>query len=179
MAAFTAQILVGAAHPNHGGITPTHHLYLSENSRPIWLLFPNSVLDGIPNALPEKVTWIPTVENLLEDALLMIAIHVVGDLGISDAAGRLFRAKAPGVVALQEDIDRQDLEHLYEKLQAADIPAKLVLTAMHGSTVMRHLKVLEKYRMDVEVCIPQYSRSYSRWQEQVVVKGTLDDVLPS
>lgn len=40
MAAYTAQALVGQAHPNHGGITPTHRLYLSENSRPAWILLP-------------------------------------------------------------------------------------------------------------------------------------------
>lgn len=33
MATFTAQILVGSPHPNHGGINPTYSLFLSENSR--------------------------------------------------------------------------------------------------------------------------------------------------
>ena len=38
MATITAHILVGSAHPNHGGILRTHSLFLSENSRPAWTL---------------------------------------------------------------------------------------------------------------------------------------------
>ena len=34
MATLTPQILVGIPHPNHGGINPSHFLFLSENNRP-------------------------------------------------------------------------------------------------------------------------------------------------
>jgi hypothetical protein len=43
MASFTAQILVGSAHPYNGGIIPTHFLFLSENDRPAWILVPENV----------------------------------------------------------------------------------------------------------------------------------------
>jgi len=74
MATMTAQILVGRPHTNHDGINPTHYLFLSENSRPAWVLvsqniFPKEQRDH------SRITWIPTVENMLEDALLMIALH--------------------------------------------------------------------------------------------------------
>ena len=38
MATMTAQILVGNPHPYHGGINPTHKIYLSESSRPALIL---------------------------------------------------------------------------------------------------------------------------------------------
>jgi len=77
MSAITAQILVGQAHPNLGGINPTHYLFLSENSRPVWILVPQNLWELESSINEKKVTWIPTVENLLEDALLMIGIHVL------------------------------------------------------------------------------------------------------
>ncbi len=79
MATFTAQILVGSPHPNHGGINPTHSLFLSENSRPAWIL-----VDPYPDSGPRnsRIVWIPTLENMLEDALLMIAVYVCKDDGI-------------------------------------------------------------------------------------------------
>ncbi len=177
MATFTAHILVGSAHPNHGGISPTHHLYLSENSRPAWLLIADNLVDRMSDTPSETITWIPTLENTLEDALLMIALYVVKDSSVRDVARDLLGTKDANSVTLHEDIDEQQLHQLYERSRAADIPAKLVLTVMHGSAVMRQLKVLEKYTMEVEVCVPYYTRSYSRWEGQVVVRGRLDDVL--
>jgi len=39
MATYTAQILIGEEHPNHGGLLPTSvtEMFLSENSIPAWL----------------------------------------------------------------------------------------------------------------------------------------------
>ena len=71
MGTFTAQILVGTPDLYHGGIIPTHYLFLSENDRPAWILEDKS---GSQN-----VVWVPTIEDILEDALLMIAVHVCKD----------------------------------------------------------------------------------------------------
>jgi len=77
----TAQMLIGAGHPNHDGIGPSHYLYLSENSRPAWLLVEQNVFTN--NKKREaKIVWIPTVEDMLEDAFLMIGLHVVKDQGM-------------------------------------------------------------------------------------------------
>ncbi len=38
MGTHTAQILIGDSHPNHGGIIPSYALFLSENSRAVWIL---------------------------------------------------------------------------------------------------------------------------------------------
>jgi hypothetical protein len=38
MGTFTAQILIGNNHRYGGGIIPSHAVFLSENSRPAWIL---------------------------------------------------------------------------------------------------------------------------------------------
>ena len=78
MATCTAQILVGLAHPNHGGINPSYQLFLSENSRPCWECYP------IGTSSPGQVwkneghtIWIPPGpgEYILKCGLLMVALH--------------------------------------------------------------------------------------------------------
>ncbi len=59
MATVTASILVGTVHQNDGGISPTHQLLLSENSRPAWSLFSM-------DSAKRRAVWIPTVEDMLE-----------------------------------------------------------------------------------------------------------------
>jgi|TARA_B100001971_G_C18207592_1_gene548595 hypothetical protein len=46
MGSFTTQILVGSGDSNHGGIYPTHFMYLSENDRPAWILMGQNVFDN-------------------------------------------------------------------------------------------------------------------------------------
>ena len=96
MAAITATILVGTAHQNHGGIEPTHQLLLSENSRPAYSLF------AMHSSQPQTV-WIPTVEDMLEDGLLMAGLLVVEDPELVAAAGTFRRGYAERV-EMYEDI---------------------------------------------------------------------------
>jgi len=53
-----------------------HYLFLSENSRAAWILVPQNVFRGFQPVRGPKITWIPTVENILEDALLVMALYV-------------------------------------------------------------------------------------------------------
>ena len=73
MATTTATIFVGYAHPNHGGINPTHYIQLSENSRPALIL--HSIDDK-----EETKVMIPTLENMIDDVYLMIAVCVLKSL---------------------------------------------------------------------------------------------------
>ena len=80
MATLTAQILIGEPHPFKDGIIPSHYLFLSENSMPSWKLVKTNIYQ-VNNKFPE-IEWNPTVENMLEDGLLMVAIHIVKNKGI-------------------------------------------------------------------------------------------------
>ena len=83
MATWTAQILVGHSHPNHGGIGARYQLFLSENDRPCWECFPI-----FPPRLGEVLkneghtVWIPPgPENILKCGLLMVALHCLDRVG--------------------------------------------------------------------------------------------------
>lgn len=171
MGTYTAQIIVGTGHPNHDGIAPSHYLYLAESSRPAWVLVPDN--SGGSQTVETKVTWIPTLENTLEDALLMIAIHVVKDEGIIRAAQEYFSSKENNWVVVYEDVSPEQRKQLYQMCRELENTFKLVLTVLRGSMLADQLKVLEQYRMDVEVCTPSYVRLYSRWLEQTRLEGEL------
>ncbi len=52
MASFTAYMMVGGSHPNHGGVTGETVVYLSENGRPA-LVFGLPEEDG---GLPQRLS---------------------------------------------------------------------------------------------------------------------------
>lgn len=174
MGTFTAHALVGAPHQHHGGIVPSHRLYLSENDRPAWVLVPESAGDGSASRLGHTVTWIPTLENMLEDGLLMIALHVVQNRAVRDVAGPLLARPPKEPLVLYDAIDREQLPSLYELCRNSSDSYKLVLTVLPGSTIRSQLGVLDRYSMDVEVCVSVYSRSHSEWRDSIAVNGTLE-----
>ncbi|MTI95698.1 MAG: hypothetical protein FH749_09480 [Firmicutes bacterium] len=169
MATITAQILVGSGHPNHDGIWPGHCLYLSENSRPTWILVP----DALSSEERAKVTWIPTVESMLEDALLMIAIHVIKAPPIVELAQEYIQSQEQNWVVMYEDVEPENRRRLYQRCRELENNFKLVITVLRGSAIEEQLPVLTEYQMDVEVCTPSFVRLYSRWLEQTRVEGEL------
>lgn len=169
MSTITASILIGTPHPNHDGIEPSHYLFLSENSRPAWMLVTQNVY---PNGAEKqaKITWIPTVEHMLEDAFLMVAVHV---------------AKSPEIIALAQSYsgkadlleldfyrdfsDEQRLQ-LYQRCSTLSGLPKLIVSVFRHSAIEPQLVVAQKYRMDIEICCVKYSRLYSGWTNEVSVE---------
>jgi hypothetical protein len=173
MGIITAQILIGEAHPNHGGIYPTHVLYLSENSRPSWILTEHNILvESTRN--PKPIIWNPTVENMLEDALLMISHYVTKNPQITAMVNQKLNNRKEPWVQLYEVFEKEELAQLYAINKELSSRYKLVINVFEGSTILHQLKVLEQYGMEVEVTIPVYSRSFSMWRNQIVIKGSLN-----
>jgi len=165
MSTVTATILVGSAHQNHGGINPTHQLLLTENSRPAWSLF------DMPSANPRSV-WVPTVEDMLEDGLLMVGLLVVQDAGLI-AAARAFRRGYSDRVEMYDDIDESERRRLYELCRGLGPATKRVVTVLEGSSLAGQLGVLRRYQFGVEVCPSVYQREYSAWSQAVQERGSL------
>lgn len=170
----TAQILVGDAHPNHGGLYPLHVLFLSENSMPAWILTPQRLFsEGDIQAELERHVWIPQHPNtMLDDALMMIAVHAVRDEGAIALAKACFTPDDQGRVFLQET-DASAIERLHAYCQQLSFPCKLVVTLFEGSSLQGQLGALAGYNVDIEVCTPSYSRLSSQWSEGVVERGSL------
>ena len=166
----TAQILVGRAHQNHGGINPSHYLFLSENSRPAWILVPQNIFTE-ENKF-KKITWIPTLEYMLEDALLMIGLYVLEDEKLCDLAEKYFKDFKAKRVALYDDIREEDRKHLYQECRKLDYDFKIVITTFDSKRF--NFKFLEEYSMDLSICTPDYRRWYSVWDKEVHIKGSLE-----
>ncbi|OAT86351.1 hypothetical protein [Desulfotomaculum copahuensis] len=173
MGTYTAQILIGTEHQNHGGIIPSFVLYLSENSKPAWILLPHGInAGGCPKY--QKIVWIPTVKNMLEDALLMISINILRDKEIVEMANRIFGEACSDVNNTLYLYNYENLSQLYKKSRDLESNYKLVITALDNSTILNQLNILEKYKFYVEVCVPVYIRSYSAWSKKITIKGNLD-----
>lgn len=170
----TAQILVG--HPDAqgwpGGINPTHIVWISENGAPAYVLErwePHWAAGGwYSPAVEEPITWIPSrPEHALEDALLLIAVHVVRDEVLLQivrercpelAASRADLADVGGDFPDLGDVDNDVLDELRERCSRLEWRFKLVITIFQGSMLARQQHVLEKYGMALEVCSVNYFR---------------------
>ena len=108
MGTWTAQILVGHSHPNHGGIGARYQLFLGENSRPCWECYP------IGTSSPGQVwkneghtIWIPPGPgNILKCGLLMVALHCFDPMG-SQAVNKelVSSAKSMSKVIMDKRVD--------------------------------------------------------------------------
>ena len=172
MATKTAQILIGSPHPHDDGIIPSHYLFLSENSRPSWQLVKENLYNEEKNKYL-KIIWIPTVENMLEDGLLMVAVHVLKNQEILEIANDYSVKLESKRLELYSDLDEEQRNNLYQKCRDLSEFPKLIISVFRSSSIERQLTVLEKYKMDVEVCTPIYSRLYSGWQNETRIEGSL------
>ena len=162
MATCTAQILVGLAHPNHGGINPSYQLFLSENSRPCWECYP------IGTSSPGQVwkneghtVWIPPgPENILKCGLLMVALHCLDRVGpvtvnkeLVNSAKSMSKKIMDKFVDMSILTDKQfkELYGMAKKIKIDDSD-KLIVTVLAGSSITGRLKELKKHKYDFEVC---------------------------
>ena len=187
----TAQILVGHTDPYHGGIYPTHMLWLSENSRPAWLLEPTgravwgvpvNELEESPAWTKERTTWVPSgPDHILEDGILLIAVHVLRDEAVLELVGERCPVLTELRVPFQDmPVDLTRLPHdvlaeLRHRCAQIDLEYKLVLTVLSESSVEAQLPVLERYPMQLEVCTVGYLRAWGGFvaRSDARVEGSL------
>ena len=162
MATWTAQILVGNSHPNHGGITAGYQLFLSENDRPCWECFPI-----FPPRLGEVLkneghtVWIPPGPgSILECGLLMVALHCFDPMARLPVNKELVSsAKSMSKKIMDKFVDMSILtdkqfKELYDMAKKIKIndSDKLIVTVLAGSSITGQLKELKKHKYDFEVC---------------------------
>jgi hypothetical protein len=162
MATWTAQILVGHSHPNHGGIGARYQLFLSENDRPCWECFPI-----FPPRLGEVLkneghtVWIPPGPgSILECGLLMVALHCFDPMArlpvnkeLVSSAKSMSKKIMDKFVDMSILTDKQfkELYDIAKKIKINDSD-KLIVTVLAGSSITGRLKELKKHKYDFEVC---------------------------
>ena len=166
MATWTAQILVGNSHPNHGGITAGYQLFLSENDRPCWECFP--VFPPRPGEVLKNeghTVWIPPGPgSILECGLLMVALHCFDPMARLPVNKELVSsAKSMSKKIMDKFVDMSILtdkqfKELYDMAKKIELndSDKLIVTVLAGSSITERLKELKKHKYDVEV-------AYSEW----------------
>ena len=162
MGTWTAQILVGRSHPNHGGIHAGYQLFLSENSRPCWECYP------IGPSSPGQVwkneghtVWIPPDPgNILKCGLLMVALHCFDPMArlpvnkeLVSSAKSMSKKIMDKFVDMSILTDKQfkELYGMAKKIKIDD-STKLIVTVLAGSSIAGQLKELKKHKYDFEVC---------------------------
>jgi hypothetical protein len=156
MGTITAFILVGASHRYPDGITPSHYLFLSENDRPAWILVSQNISESLSHELPspgESITWVPTQDHMLEDAFLLIALHVIRDRELVHMAGEFCREILSPRVVLYDCFHDDQRRLLYERCRKISQWPKIVLSVFKGSSVQNPLPVFQQYPMNFEVCL--------------------------
>ena len=162
MATWTAQILVGNSHPNHGGITAGYQLFLSENDRPCWECFP--VFPPRPGEVLKNeghTVWIPPGPgSILECGLLMVALHCFDPMARLPVNKELVSsAKSMSKKIMDKFVDMSILtdkqfKELYDMAKKIKIndSTKLIVTVLAGSSITGQIKELKKHKYDFEVC---------------------------
>lgn len=192
MAPVTAQLLVGHPDIYHGGIYPTHTLWLSENFRPAWVLEPDTralraasaedvQAENSPNWALEPTVWIPSEPDfILEDAILLLAIHVLRDEAVLRVVDERFPVLTESRVPFEDKpvelgaIPENELAELRRLCRQSGLNYKLVATVLRDSSVLGQLPILELYPMELEVCTLSYSRTRSAWGGETEVRGSLE-----
>ncbi len=160
MSTISMHILIGRACQFHGGVNPTHALTLRENGRA------ELHLRAIAQDAPD-IHWITAPEQIVENALLMVALHVCGIPELKELAAH-FRKLKP---APEHDLSGagaskklRPLHRLCRKLFPAR--CKLVITVCDQSSARQQLPVLKDYPMEVEVCTPEFQRLWNSWSKE-------------
>lgn len=175
MATITAKMMIGRAHPYDGGIILEYYLFLSENGIAGWTLVEENLYGKKEIDKDQRIAqWIPTIEHMLEDAMLMVGLYVLKDTELTAVMERYFN-KVPRTAELYTDIPSEELGVMRSHMKMLEQQYKVSLTVYEGSTLMGQLSILEKYPMDIEVCVPIYLREYNVWSQEMNCIGNLKD----
>jgi hypothetical protein len=172
MAAVTAQILIGNPHSNDGGLRAIDKIEVSEGGRPALTLSVRG--RGEDRMMWHTFTWIPSLEHAMDDAILMIAIHVMKIPEILKLVNQINPALTGRRVGVYEDISIEDRARLYRACRELEDLPKIIVTIYRGSFLKQSVSNLKHYKMDAEICVSVFCREYSNWTQKVHVYGDPD-----
>jgi hypothetical protein len=173
MAAKTAQLLLGNPHPNDGGLTVIDTLTLSEGDRPAWTMRRTGPLQ---EGWRREVVWIPSLEHMLDDGLLMAAIHAFKSETVREKFLSFSDKLDANRLEIYKDLSVEQRHELYRMCRELEDFPKVVLAVYAGSSLITNIGTMAYYRMEYEVLMPVYTSSYSRWSQQTNTKGELPKV---
>ncbi len=168
MSTYTAQVLVGHSHLYHGGIKPSHVLFLSENGRSAWCLYPLFLgsFNKDCKSSSHKV-WICDPFTFIEDAMLMTGLFVRKDKELLKLAQHFNKKILTAQhVEITEVLSEKQRETLYERSKSISwYPLKISVSVFAGSSI-KNISKLEEYKdLEFEVCASFYRRNYNPFSD--------------
>ena len=140
MASLTATILIYGAQPE---LTIPYLIELTENSRPALIL--NQF-----NKDSKPIVIIPTLENMAEDVILMIAVYILKKV---EPPVQLHKHNGQSMYDLFTESERQEL---YNKsiIAIKESQINLIFNLLEGSTLLNQVKKIKDFSPNLEITVP-------------------------
>ena len=146
----TAHIFAGTEHLFHGGINASHSLALYENSRPAWVL--TSFVTDEYSRHKKPVVWIPTVEHMMEDGLLLLGLRVwkTAELLALDRENDLISKLRVETYRIDQTLLTRMRECNRQQIYRG---AKIIVSTFLGSSIENSEALLSNYNLRWEWCM--------------------------
>lgn len=165
----TAQILIEDPEGIRGHYTQFSRILLLEGNTPVWV----SQRERHPDYRMRRIVWTATVENMLDDALVMAAVHVLqNEQMLASLMG--FLKKGYQSLLLYDDLTQRQRDELYAQCKEIFRDQKIIIMVFEGSSVQQCLPTLQDYQMDCQVLMPVYRQRRYSCNQELVVRGSLD-----
>jgi hypothetical protein len=153
MAAITALVFVGYPHPNDGGLRPLVTIQYREGSRPAFT-FPRRT--GDRRETPSQFELIPSLENMLDDLLLIIAYREIQEPIIVKMIDSFCNQdiEATGLLEIYVDLTTDQRLELYNEVKRIECFPKVGICLFTGSELLNTVDHIKDYKMEYEVCTP-------------------------
>ena len=153
----TAEIWIGKDQSTdwmgtQGGINASHLLLLRENSRPAWMLLPGNLYDSEPPLIKSSKVWNPTLENPVQDALLLFAVLGAKVPEVRAVFNEFEKSRVKSRIDLGAKFPRGVPKSVYRSSQRHLKGWHVIVSAGSYSLAFRDLEALSQYSgLNVEV----------------------------
>jgi hypothetical protein len=160
MAAITALIFVGYPHPNDGGLRPLVTIQYSEGDRPAFT-FPRHT--GERRDTSSRFVLIPSLENMLDDLLMIIAYREIQDPNVVKCLNCFCNENVEqiGRLKVYEELTPDQRTEIYEHVKKITCFPKVGICLFKGSELLNTVDHIKEYKMEYEVCTPSLTSNTS------------------
>jgi hypothetical protein len=156
MATTTALFSIGNSHPNHGGIWGSNdRMELTENSM-MYLNLYSTTKHGVTSI----VRMNPTIDKTIYDAYVLMA-YVLFDWREFPEGSIVFDKKDNHLTIVTSS--NIELNELYKSAIAKLENTKVVVSMLHGCTMLSQLNLFRELPYSFEALVPAIVRERSQW----------------
>ena len=121
-----------------------------ENSSPVWVV--ETMVDGrVESRTFENLRVIPSLERLIEDALIILAYSIEKKQAVIDYVDRLMGNRDSAFLAMYEDLTEKQRDELHALLKMQDFESELVFVDIPLSSVesLKSYKLKARYLANI------------------------------